>query len=162
MGSKDMRAVNVHFASPVIPLRFLWGVGTGALFAAICLAGCSRPAHIPELGEVAGQVTLDGQPLANATVTFAPPKGRPSLGTTDADGRFLLTFIGDFMGAMVGPHTVRISTEQYIEKPDGMTEYVKETLPPWYNAASELTAEVRPGLNEFVFDLSSAKRKKTP
>lgn len=118
-------------------------------------SGCGGSTHVPELGEVSGIVTLDEKPLANATVTFAPAKGRPSIGMTDTDGRFTLSFLGGHPGAILGTHKVLISTEQYVEKEDGTTDYVKESIPRRYNQKSELTADVRDSPNEFTFELSS-------
>lgn len=124
------------------------------------VSGCGKPAHIPDLGEVSGTVTLDGQPLADATVSFSPAEGRPSFGKTDAAGQYSLSFVGDHTGAIVGPHTVRISTEQYIEREDGSTDFVKESVPPGYNTQSTLAVSVEPGENTFDFDLSSKPAKK--
>lgn len=121
--------------------------------------GCGKPSHIPELGDVMGTVTMDGQALANATVTFAPNQGRPSFGTTDTEGQYTLSFIGDYTGAIIGTHTVRISTEQYVEQADGTTQHIKESIPRAYNTSSTLTADVQPGENRFDFELSS---KPTP
>jgi len=122
--------------------------------------GCGKPAHIPDLGDVSGTVTLDGQPLVDATVNFSPAEGRPSFGKTDAAGQYSLSFVGEYTGAIVGPHTVRISTEQYIEREDGTTDYVKESVLPGYNKKSTLTANVEPGENSFDFELSSKPGKK--
>ena len=62
---------------------------------------------------VSGQVTLDGSPLANVAVTFAPipGTGRPttaspdSFGLTDNDGRFALKWTHG-NGAVLGKHRV--------------------------------------------------------
>jgi len=52
----------------------------------LVLSGCGPKG--PELAPVEGVVTLDGQPLEGATVLFhAEGGGRPSTGTTDANGR---------------------------------------------------------------------------
>ncbi len=143
--------------SHACPWQLLFLVG-GIVAVALSI-GCGKPAHIPDLGEVSGTVTLDSKPLANATVTFAPTAGRPSAGTTNAAGQYSLSFVGDYTGAMVGSHTVRISTEQYIEREDGTTDYVKESIPPVYNKKSTLSASVKPGENTFDFELSSKPGK---
>ena len=93
------------------------------------IPGCSSRSDIPALGEVTGTVTLDGAPLEGATVTFAPPKGRPSTGMTNQQGQFMLDYAAGYQGAMIGNHTVRISTERYTENPDGTTDFSKETVP---------------------------------
>ena len=121
---------------------------------AVALLGCSRTGG-PPLGKVSGVVTLDGQPLADAIVTFAPATGRPSQGMTGSDGRYTLAYTVEQSGAIVGDHVVRISTEGYVERPGGAVEQMKERVPPQYNAQSTLTATVKAGTNDFPFDLLS-------
>ena len=73
-------------------------------------AGCSsNPAVYPEVADVVGVVTLDGQPLEGATVTFAPEAGRASSGVTDSAGRYSLHYTGSIRGAMLGSHRVMIN-----------------------------------------------------
>lgn len=72
-----------------------------------------------EIAPVAGRVTLRGQPIAGAVVTFQPisdsdgglPTVGGSTGTTDAQGNFTLWLVDSQKeGAMVGRHAVTIST----------------------------------------------------
>jgi hypothetical protein len=73
-----------------------------------CLAGCGG-SDLPELGEVSGVVTLDGEPLPNAIVEFQPSaEGRPSSAETDEEGRYELLYLIDAPGALLGEHTVRV------------------------------------------------------
>ncbi|MHC2070886.1 hypothetical protein ACYFX5_25730 [Bremerella sp. T1] len=72
------------------------------------LPGCFSGSSVP-VGPVSGVVTKDGQPLADATVTFFPESGRPSIGMTDESGRYELLFTESVNGAMVGLHKVNIS-----------------------------------------------------
>ena len=129
------------------------------LFTAAVMAGCSdKPAGI-SFGEVSGTVTLDGQPLPDATVRFEPAAGRPSFGRTGADGHYELGYRGRSWGAVVGPHTVRITTEDRIEnEATGETRVVRELLPARYHARSELTAEVAAGENMIDFSLEGNPR----
>jgi len=111
-------------------------------------AGCSATDR-PPLGTVSGTVTLDGSPLAAALVIFTPEgPGRTSLGTTDADGRYALTYLRDIAGANLGRHRVRITTAT---EDDGG----RERLPDRYHARSELAADVRPGANTCDFALTA-------
>jgi hypothetical protein len=128
------------------------GLAAGMVLVA---GGCGRPSHLPELGDVSGTVTLDGRPFAKANVAFEPGQGRPSLGTTDAQGRYTLEFAGGYKGAVLGRHTVRIGTEGYFPSADGGVEFVAESVPAAYNTQSTLAADVQRGRNEFDFDLSS-------
>jgi hypothetical protein len=73
------------------------------LLAAAGCGGQGRPV------KVEGVVTLDGQPLSGATVTFAPAEGgRPASGRTDADGSFRLTTFRSDDGALPGEYKVII------------------------------------------------------
>lgn len=111
-------------------------------------AGCSAPER-PPLGAVAGTVTLDGRPLADAVVLFTPDgPGRTSRGQTDPAGRYRLAYLRDIAGANVGRHTVRISTAT--EDNGG-----REALPARYHRSSTLTAEVQPGDNTLDFELTA-------
>ncbi len=83
--------------------------------AVLVVAGCGAEYDV---APVSGRVTLDGQPLAGASVSFQPivEQGTDSLvglgsyGKTDGDGRFHLTLIDtDAAGAAVGRHRVQIS-----------------------------------------------------
>lgn len=109
------------------------------------------------MGRVHGTVTLDGQPLDGAMVTFAPAEGggRPAAGRTDNRGRYQLVFSRDARGAMVGPHTVSISTYSEVPGEDGNDQVIPERVPAQYNVNSDLTRNVERGSNEFNFDLQS-------
>lgn len=122
-----------------------------ARFIAVALAtliGCSGSKQ-PPLGTVEGFVTIDGKPLAAAAVLFTPEgRGRTSIGITDADGRYSLTYLRDIKGADVGRHTVRITTAT--DDNGG-----KERLPKRYHTKSTLSASVDPGSNQHDFALTS-------
>lgn len=77
------------------------------IFVAIAFAaaaGCWRP----QMGTVAGRLTKDGKPVANAALTFVTPGHPTSVGTTDADGRFTLSTRRLNDGAYAGQHAVVI------------------------------------------------------
>jgi hypothetical protein len=83
-----------------------------AILCTLLLGGCGRPGY--QTAPVSGRVTLNGEPLTDATITFQPTgEGKPypgpgSFGVTDADGRFRLQLIDRKDGAVVGLHGVRI------------------------------------------------------
>ena len=88
---------------------------------------------------VSGVVTLNGKPLAEATVIFQPAgsgnPGPPSTATTDEEGRFTLLFSDQKPGAVVGKHKVVVSTRQFHaqdENSDKEEEVVKEQVPDAY------------------------------
>ncbi|MDZ7617134.1 MAG: carboxypeptidase-like regulatory domain-containing protein [Patescibacteria group bacterium] len=93
----------------------------------LCLlaAGCGGSKF--KQAAVSGQVTAKGQPVPEASVTFQPQGGGPgSYGQTDAQGRFSLrSVLDDSTGAVVGTHTVTITTAKAASTQDdagsGMT-----------------------------------------
>ena len=120
----------------------------------LCTLGCGSGG--PAMGQVSGKVTLDGQPLANATIEFRPREGRPSGATTDASGDYTLQFTAHKTGVLIGEHTVKITTEGEIEDPEtGETTEVPERVPAKYNAETTLTATVSGGKNTINFELTS-------
>ncbi len=132
-----------------------------SLFVAGCVltvSGCSgRPKNVAK--KVSGTVTLGGQPLADALVTFAPSSGNSSASRTDAQGHYNLIYAGQgkrrIEGAVIGEHRVYISTFQFGDasakppKPD-----VAEKVPYKYRQdEGALTATVKAGANVIDFQL---------
>jgi hypothetical protein len=139
--------------------------------AVVCLvfSGCDSG---PKVSLVKGVVTLDGQPIENATVDFYPSNGdRGSSGVTNAQGEYTLSYSADKKGARPGEHKVTIKTEieeemdysanSYDEGNEGNSPVVakgrKELLSPKYYDydKSELSAAVGLGENVINFDLES-------
>lgn len=112
---------------------------------ALALAGCGSS----QFGGVHGRVTLDGEPLAGATVEFSPEGGSPAYGVTDQDGKYQLLFSSEQQGAPIGTNRVRITSFNEAEP------RIKERVPLKYNRKSELTRDVGRGQQEFNFDLST-------
>jgi hypothetical protein len=113
--------------------------------------GCSR-GDGPELGVVRGTVSLDGEPITNASVTFWLGTGRPSVGVPDAAGRYELRFTVNQTGALIGEHRVYISTA--VPQQDDTTS--TERIPAKFNVKSTLVREVKPGTNIIDFDIQSS------
>jgi uncharacterized transporter YbjL len=107
------------------------------------------------LGTVTGQVTLNGSPLAAATVEFTPASGSPSYGITDSSGRYSLSYLPGKYGATLGKHTVRITTYNWITHSNGSKQEIPERVPERYNTASTLTATVEAGAQQFDWTLKS-------
>jgi hypothetical protein len=142
-----------------------------ALFAVTSLlfSGCgeTKPYGV---APVSGRVTLDGQPLADARVTFFPQRAAgvntaesapEAMGMTDADGRYQLKTVFDDEGAAPGPNRVVISTlkEEYDPaNPEAPPKVVaKETVPKkYFTGASQLEFSVpSEGTEAANFDLKS-------
>lgn len=83
------------------------------------LLGCG----IPNLGQVSGTVTYDGEPLDGATVSFMPEDstGVFAVATTDEQGRYVLAAPikkGMIQGALAGKYRVTISKKGVKPDPD--------------------------------------------
>jgi hypothetical protein len=130
------------------------------LLGLVLIAGCGGP----KLASVSGTVTLDGQPLANASVTFQPMgegnlnPGQGSYAKTDQNGNYTLEMQGGKKGAVVAKHKVEISAVTGgAGRPDDdrPQRQQRDRVPAQYNTQSKLTVEVKPGENVGNFDLKS-------
>ena len=124
-----------------------------ALPVTLLTAGCGDAPD--NLSTVSGQVKLDGQPLEGALVQFTPAEtGSPSVGRTDAEGKYELQFNRDHKGAAIGQHQVTIST--YVPgdaEGDPPVQVVPEKVPAKYNVKTELSKTVEKGSNTIDFEL---------
>ena len=119
----------------------------------LTLVGCGGSEN--DLASVTGTITLDGDPLPDAFVVFAPTSGgTTSYGRTDSAGHYEMMFTDDEKGAWLGVNRVEINTGDVGAAEEGGA---KEKVPAAYNQNSELTAEVQDGKNVFNFDLDSSK-----
>jgi hypothetical protein len=74
------------------------------------VAGCGGGRDWPPTSEATGTVSLDGQPVEGATVSFFPKDGqKPANGETDSSGQFVLTTFNVNDGAMVGTFNVSVA-----------------------------------------------------
>jgi hypothetical protein len=152
---------------PVLPRfpvrRLAWARNAARLAAAVvvCSAvGCRRDGL--ELAPVEGVVLLDGSPVADAGVTFAPVDGKlgpPAFAATDEEGRFTLV-TANRPGAVIGEHRVAISKTESIAIPQsrGFPIYrTNDLVPAKYGSVetSGLTRKVEDDDNEFKFELTS-------
>ena len=85
----------------------------GSLVLIFVAAGCSgKYTPVP----VSGVVTLDGKPVEGATVYFYAvgdeKDGRPATGTTDKDGVFRLSTMGNEDGAL--PRNYKVVVTKYV------------------------------------------------
>lgn len=145
-----------------IRIRLVLGCVAGLLVSA---QGCGAKNAGPQLDltPVAGVVTLDGKPLADATVSIyfqgAAPQGYYGSGAvTDAEGKFQLK-TGAALGAVPGNYKATVS--RFTDAKGGaikleegmdleqikMQGQAKESLPPKYSELekTELTLTVEKG-----------------
>lgn len=119
------------------------------IFCLLVIWGCSSGPKIDRpTTEVRGVVTLDGQPVEDAVVTFQPGQNkRGATGRTDKDGKFTMTTFQSGDGVVPGEYNVVIvKYEQYDaeESRGGNTPELKHLLPKKYAnpGTSKLTASV--------------------
>jgi uncharacterized membrane protein len=93
----------------VVMSRSRW-IHWSLLAVPLFLVGCTKGEKVATI-PVTGLVTLDGQPVAGAAVSFSPSSktGLAAVGTTDASGRFKLTTKNPDDVAMSGAYTVIIT-----------------------------------------------------
>jgi hypothetical protein len=142
---------------------------TCALLVALLVLGCGQ-SQSSNLVPVAGTVTLDGQPLGNATLFFMPQgetKGNGGGGTTDAAGKYQANSVRGEKGLHPGSYKVTVSRRLM---PDGkppppddkpMESPARESLPGQYSDQGQttLTANVAAGGGPIDFALKSAPRR---
>ncbi len=125
-------------------------IGLALAVSAVLVSGCGGGSGGFATAKVRGKVTFDGQPVADASVTFTPQKsadggktgqtGKSAAGTTDKDGVFVLSTYGQGDGAVVGKHSVTVGSND-ADKP------LAGKCPP------DLVLEVKPGNNDFTIEL---------
>jgi|SRR5579862_270887 len=106
--------------------------------------------NLPDLGKVSGKVTLDGKPVAGATVRFTPldDQGKErrnatvALGVTDDSGQYILLYVKDTPGAAVGTNRVEIESKD---------ENGRERFPSEFNLRTTLQRDVKKGSNSYDF-----------
>ncbi len=131
------------------------------LMTTALIVGCGGGPEGPAVYSTTGKITLDGNPVSNATVEFSPQKqsgGQPLLaavGNTDEQGNYVMYTRG-YKGCGAGEFAVGIST---FSEPSGEEgEAAKaESVPSAYRGEnSSLKAAVTSdGENVFNFDLKS-------
>ena len=154
-----------------------WQQFVPVLLLATLLLGCG-PGNPLGRRAISGSVSLDGAPLDQGSIEFAPQETRGGVGT----GAMVLNGqyqIPTLKGLPPGKYVVRISSaepreESSSKRPTGppgsgtpgpaapagfdMTEIKRDRIPARYNAESQLVVEVtEEGENKFDFKLTRAE-----
>lgn len=132
-------------------LRSLFGVSL------ICLSviGCGEaPPQRVQVFPVEGQLTRDGQPLANAFVVLHPRGGDagkipPAQAQTDEQGKFRLTTYEKNDGAAAGDFDVTVQLYQLVEE-GGSLVTGPNVLPAKFGSptTTDIRVTVAPGQNQ--------------
>ena len=119
------------------------------------IVGCLRNDGLVT-APVTGKVTYKGKPLPNGTIMFVPSEGPAATGEIGSDGTYRLS-TGSIDGAVLGSHKVSITALADIggALPEQRNPTPPSLLPAKYlsHETSGLTAEVKKGKNEVIFDL---------
>lgn len=117
--------------------------------AALAL-GCNS-----NMGDVQGNVSLDGKPVADGVISFQPEKETPgpSMGGRVIDGEY------DLHGVLPGVYRVEVrawvTNEKIVNGPFGPTKERLNVIPKRYwGETTQLRAEVRPGSNTIHFEMT--------
>jgi len=79
-------------------------------FAAVLFAGLSGCGNTIPTASVSGTITINGKPVQGVEVQFVPEaKIRPSIGMTDANGRYKAEFLSSQSGVALGRCVVQLS-----------------------------------------------------
>jgi hypothetical protein len=125
-------------------------VGVAALSVAfIALAGCEGT----DLTPVSGTVTVDGQPIQQGSIQFAPVDGKaPSEAAAIEGGKFSASLRRtNYRVQIFAPKVTKLAKTD--EKGPSDASIVEELLPPRYNVRSELTLNVTAPKDDVRFDL---------
>lgn len=132
-----------------------------AWIAISLVIGCSNE---PEVIQASGTITINGEPLPKALVSFVPiaeglDSGHIATGLTDVEGRFELTFFSK-SGVCVGPNKVTIVDEPAPDEAREMTaegdrlrkehrdSLLNRPIPPQYQSV---------GLTPLLFEVTSER-----
>jgi hypothetical protein len=121
--------------------------------AVLVFAGCAEPKPV-----VKGQVTLDGWPVDSGVIQFFPddlkgPSGKPGM---IHDGTYLVPDVPVGKMRVVINAAKVVGKEKAADLPNSpMIDKFVETVPAKYNTQSTLVREIKPGVNEIDFELTS-------
>ncbi|MEX0728487.1 MAG: hypothetical protein WEB58_04925 [Planctomycetaceae bacterium] len=146
--------MSLHYFSSLVSKMFCV-----AALATVTLSGCGDSG--PERASISGQVTFDGQPVEDGTISFVPAGDTqgPVSGDRIVNGTY--TIPAD-KGPVIGSHKVEIkATRKTGEKipavppATGEMEVTEDYIPAKYNTETTLTADVVGGENKKDFTLTA-------
>ncbi len=126
----------------------------GVVLASV--AGCGGPGLVP----VEGTITLDGKPLAGATIGMELVGGEKDFrlfsGETDSSGRYTIKpFERNRAGALAGEYHVVITSVKAPPGANEMTVLPKEPVPPEYRNGSKTLTVPEGGITNADFAIKT-------
>ena len=129
------------------------------ILSTLSVVGCGGP----DIVEVTGKVTYNGEPLPAGTVMFQPVGGehsQPATGEIQSDGTFKLTTREQGEGATVGSNRVLVNSyEPTTNSGGGEATVGKSRIPTKYTryGTSGLTVDVKPGMDPVLLELNDER-----
>ncbi len=141
-----------------------WGVASDlfgrrrsglALCICLCIAGCGDQS---QMGEVSGQVLIDGKPAERGSVSFTPLSGGgPTAGSEIKDGKYsAMVFLGKNKVEIRVPRV--LGKQKLYDTPDSpVQDILEESLPAKFNDQTALEIDVQKGKNPKNWEVSVKK-----
>ena len=133
-----------------------WFLCLSATAMLVFVIGCKSS----DRGAVQGAVTFAGDPVDQGGIAFIPAEDGAGTALVRATGQIEngRYEFDDYRGPNPGKYRVELTwhkkTGKKVPGEGGvMKDETNQVLPAKYNSASELTVDVKPGLNTFNFDL---------
>jgi hypothetical protein len=131
----------------IIRLSFI-----GLFLASVCcfITGCGGVGAVP----VEGTIQYQGEPVAGIAVIFTPEDGpRPSYGSTNSEGHFVLNFSISETGVIPGKQAVTFDWEADREG-EGMSEAIQAILEKHGEEGGEpLEIEITGAVKDLVINI---------
>ena len=125
------------------------------LATTVLAAGCG-----PALGTIAGNVTLDGQPLDKGVISYVPADSLGSPATANiVNGKYEIQAIAGNKFVQISAPFVIGTRKEYEGADAPLVEITEERLAAKYNSQTELTFEVKPGANAKDWAVESLSQK---
>lgn len=133
-----------------------------AVVGVVLVSGCNSGAGLPATVSAEGTVTLDGAPVADATITFIADVGSYNASAvTDKEGKFAMKAFEEKKGAVPGAYKVAINktiVESRSGKQGESDVNLKQGLPMKYSnfLTSDLTIQLgNAGDKNIKYELTS-------
>ena len=122
--------------------------GRAICFLALVMAAAVLPGCGASTATVSGEVTIDGQPLDNGVIAYAPADGPGASATAVVEkGKYRLQTTPGAKWVQISAPIVVGQRKEYNSPNAPSVDISEERLPERYNAKTELKFELKPGAN---------------
>ncbi len=118
-------------------------------------AGCG-----PTTGTISGTVTVSGKPVESGIISFTPADGKGAPVTVDIqNGKYAAQAVAGAKLVQISAPVVTGQRPEYNGPGAPMIDITEESVPAKYNSETELTLEMKPGVNQKDWAVEGMKRK---